>query len=79
MGEDIRRFADARIMDSINRVVADLPPGKTKAVVLHGSQQGLMLSAVARLGPDWTVMVSTHAKPGAKLDLGVEAVVMWAR
>jgi hypothetical protein len=77
----IRRFDDANIQRAVERALALIPPEQHVAVVAHADGDftlgGASLTAVARMGDAWTVMVAAYKpyKGGLKnLTLGAEVV-----
>lgn len=76
-GEEIRGFPDKGIQESIERVLATIPPGKTYAAVAHATKDGVGLSFAARIGNDWTIAVPVY-KP-YKGEWRGEAIVRWSR
>jgi hypothetical protein len=59
----LRRFADANIQSTIDKVLAEQPSGARGAVIAHADGSGLSLSTVVgRTGAGWSV-VAVVRKP----------------
>jgi len=76
-GEEIRKFADAGIAASIDRVLAGLSLDKRIAVVAAANLQGATGAVMVRIGGSWSFVATVNrAWKGA---LGAEAAVKWSR
>lgn len=84
-GDEIRKFADSNIQQSMDRVLAGLEPGKSIAVVVtpeftsaHG---GRVTGAVMfrKPGSDWSFVTAVHKNLGGEKDFGVQASIRWSR
>jgi hypothetical protein len=72
----IRRFSDANLQRAIDRTLAALPADRKVAVVAHADTKGAALSAVVRLGDEWSVMAAAYKPYGKPLE--AEAQVVWS-
>jgi hypothetical protein len=78
----IRTFDDANIQKAVDRALSKLSPDKNFAVVAHldysQGSGGLSLTAVTKLGTDWSVAVACY-KPATKSlsDVSLGAEVIW--
>jgi hypothetical protein len=75
-GEVIRKFADAEIQKSIDRVLQGLEEDRMGAVVAYGGRNGASLAVMAKIGGNWSV-VGVLNKPW-KGELEYEAAVRFA-
>lgn len=75
--DGIRRFDDVNIQRAVERALAAMPDGKRFAIVAHADLSGgVSLSAVTKLGGDWSVAVSAF-KPYSG-PIVAEAEVVWS-
>lgn len=80
--DGIRRFDDANLQRAVKRAFALIPEGQHVAVVAHAdgnlSSGGASLTAVARVGSDWSIMVGCY-KPyrGGLKNLSLGGEVVW--
>ena len=71
----IRRFSDAALQTQIDKVLAQVPADKPVAVIAHADTNGAALSAMVRLGDQWSVLAAAY-KPW-KGALSAEAELVW--
>ena len=72
---EIRRFSDAALQTQIDKVLAQVPADKPVAVIAHADTNGAALSAMVRLGDQWSVLAAAY-KPW-KGALSAEAELVW--
>lgn len=62
MGQEIRRFADSGLNESITKALNSLEPGAQGAVLFHGGKEGITATTVANLGAhiggDWSIVTA---------------------
>jgi len=72
---EIRRFSDSALQAQIDKVLALVPADKAVAVVAHADTQGAALTAMVRLGDQWSILAAAY-KP-YKGSLSAEAELVW--
>jgi hypothetical protein len=72
----IRTFDDANIQRAVDRALAELPADRKFAIVAHADLTGASLSALVKLGSDWSVAVGCY-KPYAGA-FKAEADIRWS-
>jgi hypothetical protein len=72
---EIRRFSDSALQTQIDKVLALVPADKSVAVVAHADTQGAALTAMVRLGDQWSILAAAY-KP-YKGSLSAEAELVW--
>ncbi len=61
MGQEIRRFADSGLQDSINRALSGLDSDSKGAVIFHAGVDGLTVSTVfGKKDSRWTLVQSAR-------------------
>jgi hypothetical protein len=71
----IQKFSDASIQRAIDDALTHVSKDKPVAVVAHATMQGVKLTAVARIGDDWTIMAAAFKDWHG--GMGAEAKVVW--
>ena len=77
-GEEIRKFSNEKIQSYVTDALKSLPEGKKIAVIGLVTTEGKYeLSAVYRIGDEWSVVASGFKESGKKFT--GQAAVVWSK
>lgn len=75
-GQEIRRFADSNIQESINKVLSRMEPGKRVALIVNADLKSIGGAFMIKLGENWSFMTIGHKAYHG--EFGLEAILKFS-